>query len=163
MSEKLFTKEEVIDQLEQLVRSSGYEKTPAPIEKEFMTKPEIYANKEDHKVAIFVVSSPEELERMLAKMRTVRFELGRDLDYAVALPSVDEKHLIDSLAAKKDKLYKIIKKDKYTVWLCNPEENTIKSYFNMPQDKELSNRLDDQGDIVLEHRRENERKRKEEV
>lgn len=108
-------------------------------------------------IAVYVLPDIKRLSKEISRVKTVKFQLGKGVDYVVAFSAVEEKELKDFVCANEDKEYKKIKKEGFNIWLCDPEKKTIVSYFNAPRDEVLRENIENRRDIVEKEREGNRR------
>jgi len=141
---KKSTKEPV----EEFLKGLGYKSSSSPITKEFMAKPDFYAKREGFVTAMYVVLDPRKLDVELSRVKTVSFQLGRNVDYVLLLPAFDEKKLIELVCANEEKAYKKLMKDKFMIWMWDAADKKAMIFFNTPNDKTVLQQSVDKGDIV---------------
>lgn len=138
MDEKTFTGEEVLGEVQRLLHSIDYQLEEPHIPKEFMGKPDFYGKRQEgettHEIGGFVKKDVKEISRGVTQLWTIKRQLGEDIDYIIVLPPLKEGDLVDMLRADNNKLLKKIKREKFHIWLCNPEEKCICSVFGTPRD-----------------------------
>jgi hypothetical protein len=145
-------KKNITAPVEEFLKSIGYKSRSAPITKEFMAKPGFYGKREDHTIALYPVLDVSILGVELSRVKTVSFQMGKDVDYVLLLPLQDESKLVDALCANEYKEYKRVMKDGFLVWMWDPEKQTALSYFNSPKDELVRERIQDKEDIVAKTR-----------
>lgn len=62
----------------------------------------------------------------------------KSIDYVIALPPVQERHLIDYMRADDFKLYKELRQSGFLVWICNPEERSVWCCQGIPKDRRFN-------------------------
>lgn len=145
-------KKNITAPVEEFLKSIGYKSRSAPITKEFMAKPGFYGKREAYTIALYPVLDVSILGVELSRVKTVSFQMGKDVDYVLLLPLQDESKLVDALCAGEDKEYKRVMKDGFLIWMWDPEKQTALSYFNSPKDELVRERIQDKGDIVAKTR-----------
>ena len=146
--EQLHLKKSTKEPVEEFLKSIGYKSSSCPITKEFMAKPDFYAKRDENIIAVFVIMDPKKIDAELSRVKTVSFQLGRNVDYVLLLPAFDENKLIELVCAAEDKAYKKLVKDKFMVWMWDAAKKKPAIFFNAPLDKTLLQQCDDKGDIV---------------
>lgn len=156
MSDKLLEllqlKKSTKEPVEEFLKSQGYKSSSCPITKEFMAKPDFYGKRDDFITALYVVMDPRKIDAELSRVKTVSFQLGRNVDYVLLLPTFDEKNLIELVCANEEKAYKKLMKDKFMVWMWDAANKKAMIFFNTPNDKSLLQQCDNKGDIVAKSR-----------
>jgi len=150
--QEIEAKKSLTEPVEEFLKSVGYKSRSAPITKEFMAKPSFYGKREDHTIALYPVLDVVILSVELSRVKTVTFQMGKGVDYVLLLPLQDESKLVDALCANEDKEYKMVMKEGFSIWMWDQEKQTALSYFNLPKDKAISERIEDKGDIVAKAR-----------
>jgi len=145
MDEKTFTVKEVLTEVQALLQSIDYQLEEPEIPKEFMGKPDFYGKRREgvttHEIAGFVKKDAKEITRGVAQLWTIKRQLGEYMDYVIALPPQNEGDLVDVMRADNNKLLKKIRRDKFQIWLCNPQEKSICCVFGTPQDSLFTQHL----------------------
>lgn len=150
--QEIEAKKKLKEPVEEFLKSLGYKVRSAPITKEFMAKPDFYGKRENYTVAVYSVLDPRMLGIEIARVKTVSFQLGKDVDYILLLPPQNEDKLIEVLCANEDKDYKKIMKEGFIVWMWDNEKKKAISYFNVPRDEELQAQIENKGDIIAKKR-----------
>ncbi len=152
MSDKLLEalqlKKSTKEPVEEFMKAQGYRSSSCPITKEFMAKPDFYAKREEFVTAMYVVMDPRKLDAELSRVKTVSFQLGRNVDYVLLLPAFDENKLIELVCANEEKAYKKLIKDKFMIWMWDAANKKLQIFFNTPNDKTLLQQSVDKGDVV---------------
>lgn len=138
--------------VEEFLKNLGYKVRSAPITKEFMAKPDFFGKRENYAVAVYSILDPRMLGIEISRVKTVSFQLGKDVDYVLLLPPQDEDKLIEVLCANGDRDYKKIMKEGFILWTWDDEKKKAICYFNLPRDKELQAQIENRGDIVAKKR-----------
>jgi hypothetical protein len=60
------------------------------------------------------------------------------VEYAVVLPPVSERHLIDYMKADNNKLFRDMEQNGIMLWLCNPKEKSIMCAQGASRDKRVN-------------------------
>ena len=156
MSDKLLEllqlKKSTKEPVEEFLKSQGYKSSSCPITKEFMAKPDFYGKRDENTIAIYVIMDPGKIDAELSRVKTVSFQLGRNVDYVLLLPTFDEQKLIELVCANEEKAYKKLMKDKFMVWMWDAANKKAMIFFNTPNDKSLLQQCDNKGDIVAKSR-----------
>jgi hypothetical protein len=150
--EEIEAKKKLKEPVEEFLKAIGYKSRSAPITKEYMAKPNFYGKREGYTIAIYAVLDARTLGVEIARVKTVTFQMGKDVDYVLLLPLQDESQLMDILCADEDKEYKKIVKEGFVIWMWDPEKQTALSYFNSLRDEVLREQIEDKGDIVAKTR-----------
>lgn len=150
--QEIEAKKKVKEPVEEFLKSIGYKSRSSPITKEFMAKPNFYGKREGYTIALYVVLDVDSLGFEVSRVKTVSFQMGKDVDYVLLLPPQDESKLMEILCADEDKEYKRIMKEGFVIWMWDPEKKTAVSYFNLPRDEVLRKQIEDKGDIVAKAR-----------
>jgi hypothetical protein len=150
--QEIEAKKEVKEPVEEFLKAIGYKARSSPITKEFMAKPNFYGKREGYTIALYVVLDINNLGYEISRVKTVSFQMGKDVDYVLLLPLQDESKLVDVLRADEDKEYKKIMKEGFVIWMWYPEKKTAMSYFNLLKDEVLRKQIEDKGDIVAKAR-----------
>ena len=150
--QEIEAKKKLKEPVEEFLKNLGYKVRSAPITKEFMAKPEFYGKRENYTIAVYAVLDPRMLGIEISRVKTVSFQLGKDVDYVLLLPPQSEDKLIEVLCANEDKDYKKIMKEGFVIWMWDEEKKKPISYFNLPRDKELQAHIEERGDIIAKKR-----------
>jgi hypothetical protein len=60
------------------------------------------------------------------------------VEYAIVLPPVQERHLIDYMKADNNKLYRDLQLNGFMLWLCNPKEKSVFCAQGASKDKRVN-------------------------
>lgn len=150
--QEIEAKKNLKEPVEEFLKSIGYKPRSAPITKEFMAKPNFYGKREGYTLALYAVLDINGLGYEISRVKTVSFQMGKNLDYVLLLPPQDEGKLVDILRSEEDKEYKRIMKEGFIIWMWDSEKKTALSYFNLPRDEVLRKQIEDKGDIVAKTR-----------
>ena len=150
--QEIEAKKKIREPVEEFLKSIGYKSRSAPITKEFMAKPGFYGKREAYTIALYPVLDVSNLGLEISRVKTVTFQMGKDVDYVLLLPLQDESNLVDVVCADEDKEYKKIMKEGFVIWMWDMEKQKALSYFNSPKDKVLREHIEDKGDIVAKTR-----------
>jgi hypothetical protein len=123
-----FSNEEVLEAAKYFLQYVGY-----TLEEKEQWKDELvfFAKKKEggitYEILGLVRHSMKEVADGIAQLRKMKKELGEEgkIDYVIALPPVQERHLIDYMAADDYKLYKDLRQNAFAVWICNPQEKSV--------------------------------------
>jgi len=76
----------------------------------------------------------------IIQLKKVKEEIGEGekIDYAIVLPPVQERHLIDYMMADDYKLYRDLQRNGFMLWLCNPQEKSMFCAQGASRDKRLN-------------------------
>jgi len=85
-------------------------------------------------------------------VKTVSFQLGKEVDYVLLVPQQEEEQLMRVLCANDDRDYKKLTKEGFILWMWDSEKKKPISYFNLPKDKVLQEHIENRGDIVAKNR-----------
>ena len=120
-----FSNEEVLEAAKYFLRYVGYTLE----EKNWKNEPVFYANRREggvtYEILGLVRHSMKEVADGVAQLKKIKRELGEKIEYVIALPPVQERHLIDYMAADNYKLYKDLRENTLAVWICNPQEKSV--------------------------------------
>lgn len=141
-------KKKLMEPIVEFLKSTGYQAMEAPITKQFITKPDYYGTREDHAIAVYSVTDIKNLVGDIPRLKLVRFQLGKGVDYVLLLPLDDASKLIEVLRANEEKHYKIVMKEGFNIWMWDLGNRKVISYFNLPSDGVLREQIDNRGDIV---------------
>ena len=141
-------KQLLIEPIEGFLKSIGYQSSEAPIKKQFIAKPDFYGTREGHIIAVYAVSDVSTLVVDIPRLKLVRFQMGKGLDYVLLLPVHDASKLIEVLRANEEKQYKMIMKEGFIICMWDSENKKVISYFNLPSDKVVREQIENRGDIV---------------
>ncbi len=150
--QEIEARKKLTEPMEEFLKAIGYKSRSAPITKEFMAKPSFYGKREGYTVAVYTVLDARTLGVEISRVKTVTFQMGKDVDYMLLLPPQDESQLIDALSANEDKEYKRIMKEGFIICLWNEEKKTPMAFFNLPKDEMVREKIEDKGDIVAQTR-----------
>jgi hypothetical protein len=150
--QEIEAKKKLKEPVEEFLKALGYKVRSAPITKEFMAKPDFYGKREDYTIAVYAVLSAQMLGVEISRVKTVSFQLGKEVDYVLLVPQQDEEQLMRVLCANDDQDYKKLTKEGFILWMWDPEKKRPISYFNLPRDKVLQEHVEDRGDIVARKR-----------
>src|SRR4030042_6360357 len=98
-------KQLLIEPIEGFLKSIGYQSSEAPNKKQFIAKPDFYGTREGHIIAVYAVPDVSTLVADIPRLKLVRFQMGKGLDYVLLLPSLDASKLIEVLRANEEKQY----------------------------------------------------------
>jgi hypothetical protein len=141
-------KQALLAPLEPILQSIGYQSGEVPIKKSTLTKPEYYGTRENSVLAIYVVADLKTLAADVPRLKLVRFQMGKGIDYVLLIPPCDIKQVVDIVLAEDEKNYKMIMREGFSVWMWDAATSKIMSYFNMPADKVLKEKIENKGDVV---------------
>jgi len=100
-----------------------------------------------------VKHSMKEVADGIAQLKRVKQELGQEenTDYVIALPPVQERHLIDYMVADDYRLYKELRQNGFLVWICNPEEKSVWCCQGSPKDMRFKDyfKVQTGGDLIV--------------
>ena len=140
-NKQAITAKELVGEVQRLLQSADYQLEEPEIPKEFMGKPDFYGKRQDgeatHEICGLVRGGLKDLPRAITHLWTIKRQLGNAINYAIALPPVDEKDLVDFLHADKNKFLKKIKREEIQIWLYNPEDKNVCSVFGPTWDSLL--------------------------
>jgi hypothetical protein len=122
-----FSNEEVLEGVKFFIRYVGYnlEEPKEPRE----GGPDFCATRTEAGITYRVVGvlrrNMKEVADGIAHLEKVKAELGEEVEYAVVVPPVQERHLIDYMMADNYKLYRDLQQNGFMLWLCNPQERSM--------------------------------------
>ena len=146
--QEIEARKKLTEPMEEFLKAIGYKSRSAPITKEFMAKPSFYGKREGYIIAVYTVLDVRLLGVEIARVKTVTFQLGKDVDYVLLLPLQDEKNLLDTVCADEDKEYKRIMKERFIICMWDDDKKMPLAFFNLPKDEMVQNQTEDRGDIV---------------
>lgn len=121
-----FSNEEVLEAAKFFLRYVGYileEKG------QWKNEPVFYGKRSEGAVTYEIMGlvrhSMKEVADGVAQLVKMKGELGEKIEYVIALPPVQERHLIDYMRADDYKLYKDLRGNALAVWICNPQEKSV--------------------------------------
>jgi hypothetical protein len=141
-------KQALLALIEPILQSIGYQSSEVPIQKSTLTKPEYYGKRENSVLAIYVVPELKTLAADIPRLKLVRFQMGKGIDYVLLIPPCDIKQVVDILRAGEDKSYKMVMRESFSLWMWDAATSKIVAYFNMPVDKILQEKLENKGDVI---------------
>lgn len=150
--QEIEARKKLTEPIEEFLKAIGYKSRSAPITKEFMAKPNFYGKREGYTIAVYTVLDATMLSIEISRVKTVTFQMGKDVDYMLLLPPQDESQLMDVLCANEDKEYKRIMKEGFIICMWNQEKKIPMAFFNLPKDEMVREQIEDKGDIVAQAR-----------
>ena len=150
--QEIEARKKLTEPIEEFLKAIGYKSRSAPITKEFMAKPNFYGKREGYTIAVYTVLDAAMLSIETSRVKTVTFQMGKDVDYMLLLPPQDESQLMDVLCANEDKEYKRIMKEGFIICMWNQEKKIPMAFFNLPKDEMVREQIEDKGDIVAQAR-----------
>lgn len=135
-----FSTEQVLGEVKRFLEYVGYEIVGEPTaSNELVVKPDFYAIRKEsnttHRIAGIVRRDMREAASGIAPLDKIKNDLGEKVDYVLALPPINERYLIDFMCEEDYRWFKKIEKERYMIWLCNPDENSVWSAFGAPRDR----------------------------
>ena len=137
-----FTSEEVLGGARFFLQYVGYSLEQE--KEQFQNKPDFCATRVEGGVAYKILGvvrhSMNEVADGIEQLKRIKEELGEKgaIDYVIALPPVQERHLIDYMIADDYKLYKDLRNNAFVVWICNPQERSVWCCQGTPKDKRFN-------------------------
>ena len=137
-----FSNEEVLEGAKFFLQYVGY--TLERKKEQWKNKPDFCARRGEggvtYKILGVVRHSMKEVADGIAQLKKIKEELGEQgtIDYVIALPPVQERHLIDYMVADDYKLYKDLRDNAFIVWICNPQEKSVWCCQGAPKDKRFN-------------------------
>ena len=136
-----FSKEEVKAEIIRFFLFVGYELTDPNSLEHLTMKPDFFATRSESgsnfKITGVVRHDLDELVENLEEVKTLKEELGENIEYLIALPPVSERHMNDFVSDNNYYWYKKLYDVKYMLWLCNPDEKSVWCPLGAPKDKLL--------------------------
>ncbi|PIP08321.1 MAG: hypothetical protein CO012_02295 [Syntrophobacterales bacterium CG_4_8_14_3_um_filter_49_14] len=130
---------EVLGEVKRFLEYVGYEVAEPPPARTHTVTPDFYARRKGsettYEIAGIVRHDMEAAVLGIAPLDTIKDSLGEEVDYAIALPPVNERYLIDFMCEENYRWFKKIEKERYMIWLCNPAEKSVWSILGAPRDK----------------------------
>jgi hypothetical protein len=135
-----FTLEELLAWVNRFLQRVGYELEPpatlGPV------CPDFHAKRKTERITFEVVGMVAQhldaVPQKCADIKQMKASLGDAVDYAIALPPVNETLLIDFFTQDRGKYYFDIEREKISIWLCNPEEETVWCFVGGPRDRRFN-------------------------
>ena len=137
-----FSNEEVLEGAKYFLQYVGY--TLEEKEGRWRNKPDFCARRSErgavYEILGVVKHSMKEAAQGVVHLKKTREELAEKgmTDFVIVLPPVQERHLIDYMAADDYKLYKDLRENAFIVWICNPQEKSVWCCQGAPKDKRFS-------------------------
>lgn len=123
-----FSNEEVLEAARYFLRYVGY---TLEEKEQWKNEPVFHAKRKEggvtYEILGLVRHSMREVADGVDHLKKIREELGgkEEIEYVIALPPVQERHLIDYMTADDYKLYKDLRENAFSVWICNPGEKSV--------------------------------------
>jgi len=136
-----FSNEEVLEAAKYFLQYVGY---TLEEKEQWKNKPDFCARRGEggvtYEILGLVRHSMKEVADGIAHLKKIKEELGEKetMDYIIALPPVQERHLIDYMTADDYKLYKDLRENAFAVWICNPQEKSVWCPQGAPKDKRFN-------------------------
>jgi hypothetical protein len=131
-----FSNEEVLEAAKYFLQYVGY---TLEEKEQWKNEPVFCAKRREggvtYEILGLVRHSMKEVADGIAQLRKMKKELGERIEYVIALPPVQERHLIDYMAADDYELYKDLRENAFVVWICNPQEKSVWCCQGVPKDK----------------------------
>lgn len=136
-----FTSQEVLQGIDRFLRYAGYEVLPtSPING---TPPDFHARRQEGKATYQIVGLVcqgwGEAPEAIAQLGAIKAALGEDADCILLFPPISEYDTIEFLLQEKGRWYFGLKEQGVTVWLCNPQRETVTNLLGYPRDDSLAN------------------------
>lgn len=148
-----FSNKQVLEEVKRFLEYVGYDMAEPNALNELAVKPDFYARRKEsgttHHIAGIVKRDMNEAAFGFAPLDTMKDMLGEKVDYVIALPPVNERYLIDFMCEDNYKWFKKIQKERYMIWLCNPDEKSVWAAFGAPQDKLINEYFKFRGGIEM--------------
>ncbi|MDY6967426.1 MAG: hypothetical protein SVR08_02045 [Spirochaetota bacterium] len=135
------TKSDIINQVKGVIESSNYTIEEPEIAKEFMGKPDIYGKNGDQEFCGLIADSLKGLERSITHLWTIKQQIGRQADYFIGIPALGEDKLLEFLSNDNKKWFKKIRREKFQIWMCNPNEKNITCVYSAPKDDNITKNI----------------------
>ena len=121
-----FSNEEVLETAKYFLRYVGY---TLEGREHWDNEPVFYAKRREgetnYEILGLVRHSMKEVADGVAQLLKIKRELGEKTEYVIALPPVQERHLIDYMRADDQKLYRDLRENAFSIWICNPHEKSV--------------------------------------
>jgi hypothetical protein len=137
--EWVFPVEEIEQQVKQLLQDIGYElQSKSHIG---FVQPDFYAKRREgeksYPIVGLVRQNLDEAVDGYAKLAAMKTILGKDIDYVLALPPMNEYLLLEFLTGDKGRWFNEIQRQRFMMWLCNPDHDLIWCILGGTRDKHL--------------------------
>ena len=137
-----FSNEEVLEGVKFFIKYVGYtldeQKEPLP------GGPDFSATRKEPGVTNRIIGvlrrNMKEVADGIAHLKKIKDALGAEgqIEYAIVLPPVQERHLIDYMKADNNKLYRDLQNNSFMLWLCNPTEKSVFCAQGASRDKRVN-------------------------
>ena len=165
-----FNREEVLGEVKRFLQFVGYEEAEPVTSDALEVRPDYFFERKEgeatHRIAGIVRRDMNDVGEGFDLLNRMKDQLGEGPDYVIALAPVNERYLIDFMVDDNYKMFKRMEKEKYMVWLCNPDEKTVWCAFGAPRDHRFHEYFKFKGGGIqmlfnMPHRRENKEIQKE--
>ena len=135
-----FTPAQVLEGIDRFLRYAGYEVLPPSLLNG--VRPDFHARRQDgnstYEVVGLVGQGWGEAPEAIARLAAMKSVLGEAADYILLFPPVSEYETIEFLLQEKGRWYFGLKEQGVTVWLCNPQRETVTNLLGYPRDESFS-------------------------
>ena len=137
-----FSNQEVLEGVKFFIKYVGYtfeeQKEHHPGDPDFSairTTPEV-----TYRIIGVLRRNMKEVAEGITYLKKIKEKLGTEgqTEYAIVLPPVQERHLIDYMKADGNKLYRDLQLNKFMLWLCNPTEKSMFCAQGASRDKHVN-------------------------
>ena len=142
-SKHLFSHQEILIGTEKFLKRVGYE--PLPLSRVGISHPDIQARRSEGKISFkifgLVCTGLEQAADGYTRLAAMQTSLGKEADYVLVMPPINEYPVIQFLTAEKGKWFYEIKKLQFMMWVYNPERETMWCIVGGPKDTMLDNKF----------------------
>jgi len=137
-----FSNEEVLEGVKFFIKYVGY--TLEEQKEQHSGGPDFSATGKAPKVTYRIIGvlrrNMKEVADGIAQLQKIKNEIKTEdkTEYAIVLPPVQERHLIDYMKADGNKLYRDLQQNGFMLWLCNPKEKSIFCCQGASRDKRVN-------------------------
>lgn len=98
------------------------------------------STKSENKIVGVLRRNMKEVADGIIHLKKIKESLGQEshIEYAIVLPPVQERHLIDYMKADDNKLHRDLQLNGFMLWLCNPSEKSIFCAQGASKDKHVN-------------------------
>ena len=136
-----FSAQEVLEGIEGFLRVVGYGLQPPPaVERwraDFHGKRQ--AEQTTYQVVGVVRETIDEVPEAFGVLKGIKGALGKEVDYALVFPPINEYLLLEFLRGNKGKWYFDIKAEEFMLWMHNPDDETTWCFVGWPLDRQFEN------------------------
>lgn len=137
-----FSNEEILEAVKYFLKYVGY--TLGEKREQWKNNPDFCAKRSEggitYEVLGLVRHNMKEVADGIAHLKKVKQEVGegKNIDYIIVLPPVQERHLIDYMVADDYKLYKDLRENSFMLWICNTQEKSAWCCQGASRDKRFN-------------------------